>query len=135
MAQQLIAYNASVPTPVTDGAAIPIPITPAGVGIASFRLTVPGVPNFVDLKGLVGIRGDAGTGSVLLRIFRDNNVIYYSRQGFEANFEKYYSIPVQFTDANVTPGVHDYTLSIENLTPGTSATVIGPIVFSGFITT
>ncbi|CAH0122448.1 MULTISPECIES: exosporium protein C [unclassified Paenibacillus] len=135
MAVQFIDYNASVPTPVSGGVAIPVPITPAGVGIASFRLTVPGVPNFVDLKAVVGVRGDTGVSDVLLRIFRDTNVIYYVRQGIESGFEKYYSVPVQFTDANVAPGVHDYTLSIENLSAGTSATVIGPIAFSGILTT
>ncbi|WP_068502834.1 hypothetical protein [Paenibacillus kribbensis] len=129
---QILAYNVSEPTRVTDGAAIPIPLTPAGVGIAVFNLVIPSVPNFVELKAVVGIRGDVNTGSVLFRIFRDGQVISYSREGFEsADSEQFYLVPIQMVDPNVTPGAHAYTLSVENLTAGTTATVIGPIVFSG----
>lgn len=127
---QLLAYNASQPNPVTD-ASIPVPITPAGVGIAHFSLVIPSVPNLVELKAAVGVRGESGTGSFLLRIFRDTNVIYYARQGFESGFEKYYVTSILAIDPNVAPGAHDYTLSIENLTAGTTLTVIGPITFSG----
>jgi len=128
---QILAYGTNVPTPITDGAAITIPLTPAGQGISLVRITVPPVANNrVELVATVGFRGDAGTGSVLFRIFRDGREIYYSRQGFEAGFEKYYLTTQQAIDSNVAAGTHDYVLSVELLNAGTAATVIGPITFS-----
>jgi hypothetical protein len=80
----IFSYKAIVVTPVTDGVQITVPQTPAGVGIAEVRVTVPSFfPNFVELKATVGLRGDVGTGSVLFRIFRDGQEIYYARQGIE----------------------------------------------------
>lgn len=128
---QILAYNVSEPARITDGASIPIPLTPAGVGIADFSLVIPSVPNFVELKATVGIRGDVDIASVLFRIFRDGQVIFYAREGIETDFEQFYLVPIQMVDPNVTPGAHTYTLSVENLTAGTTATVVGPIVFSG----
>ncbi|GIP23477.1 exosporium protein C [Paenibacillus sp. J22TS3] len=128
---QILAYGTNVPTPITDGAAITIPLTPAGQGISLVRITVPPVANNrVELVATVGFRGDTGTGSVLFRIFRDGREIYYARQGFEAGFEKYYLTTQQAIDSNVAAGTHDYVLSVELLNAGTAATVIGPITFS-----
>lgn len=131
---QILAYGTNVPTPITDGAAITIPLTPAGQGISLVRITVPPVApianNRVELKATVGFRGDFGTGSVLFRIFRDGHEIYYAREGFESGFEKYYLTTLQAIDAGVAPGTHDYVLSVELLSAGTAATVIGPITFS-----
>ncbi|WP_152392947.1 exosporium protein C [Paenibacillus guangzhouensis] len=129
---QILAYNASEPARVTDSVAIPVPLTPVGIGIAEFNLVIPSVPNFVELKAMVGIRGDVNIGSLLFRIFRDGQVIFYAQEGFEsAGSEQFYLVPIQTVDPNVTPGAHAYTLSVENLTADSAATVIGPIVFSG----
>jgi hypothetical protein len=60
---------------------------------------------------VVGIRGDVGTGSVLFRIFRDGQVIFYAREGFEpAGSEQFYLVPIQMVDHEVTPGAYSYTL-------------------------
>ncbi|RUT31692.1 exosporium protein C [Paenibacillus zeisoli] len=128
---QILAYSTNVPTPITDGAAITVPLTPAGQGISQVRIVVPPIANNrVELVATVGFRGDLGTGSILFRIFRDGHEIYYARQGFETSFEKYYLTTLQAIDPGVVAGTHDYTLSVELLTPGTAATVIGPITFS-----
>ncbi|MNK43515.1 hypothetical protein D3C87_622240 [compost metagenome] len=128
---QILAYGTDVITPVTDGVQIPVPLTPAGVGISHVRIVVPPVANNrVELVATVGFRGDAGTGSILFRIFRDGQVIYYARQGFESNLEKFYTITLQAIDPGVAAGTHDYFLSAELLSAGTTATVIGPITFS-----
>ncbi|GFZ78244.1 hypothetical protein GCM10008018_24680 [Paenibacillus marchantiophytorum] len=134
MANQIESYQGITVTPVTDGVQIPVPLTPAGVGIAEVRVSVPGTyPNVVEVKATVGLRGDAGTGSVLFRIFRDGHEIYYARLGIEASFEKYYIPTLQAIDVNPPQGSHGYTLSIESLTPGLAVTVIGPITMSALV--
>jgi hypothetical protein len=134
MANTVLSYNAVTVTPVTDGVQIPVPLTPGGVGLAAVRVSVPiAFPNTVELKATVGIRGDTGTGSVLFRIFRDDQVIYYARQGVESGFEKYYLATLQALDITAPVGSHGYTLSIESLTPGLVVTVIGPITLSATV--
>jgi hypothetical protein len=69
----------------------------------------------------------------LFRIFRDAQEIYYGRQGLESAFEKYYLINLQAIDVTAPLGSHGYTLSVESLTPGLSATVIGPLTLSASV--
>ncbi|MCY9691507.1 exosporium protein C [Paenibacillus alginolyticus] len=134
MANQIESYFGLTVTPVTDGVQIPVPLTPAGVGLAEVRVDVPATfPQVVELKATIGLRGDVGTGSVLFRIFRDGQVIYYARQGIESGFEKYYVPTIQAIDVNPPAGSHGYTLSIESLTAGLTAVVIGPITLSALV--
>lgn len=126
----LLTYNAGVVTPVADGVQIPIPQTPAGVGIAQVNVTIPTAPTLVEVKATIGIRGDAGVGSVLFRIFRDGQEIYYARHGIESGFEQFYLVTLQAIDGGAAPGLHGYQLSVEKLTAGLSATVIGPLNLS-----
>lgn len=130
----VVSYNATSVTPIADGVQIPVPQTPQGVGLATVIATVPSIPNTVQLVASVGIRGDNNVGSVLFRLFRDGQEIYYSRQGIESGFEKYAVVTLQAFD-NATPGHHAYTLSIEKLTAGLTATVIGPINLSAAVYT
>lgn len=134
MANQIESYFGLTVTPVTDGVQIPIPLTPAGVGIAEVRVNVPATyPQVVELKATIGLRGDVGTGSVLFRIFRNGQEIYYARLGLESGFEKYYLPTIQAIDVNPPAGSHGYTLSVERLTAGLTATVIGPITLSALV--
>ncbi|MDQ0871406.1 hypothetical protein QFZ77_000065 [Paenibacillus sp. V4I3] len=134
MANQIESYFGLTVTPVTDGVQIPVPLTPAGVGLAEVRVDVPATyPQVVELKATIGLRGDVGTGSVLFRIFRDGQVIYYARLGLESGFEKYYLPTIQAIDVNPPAGSHGYTLSIESLTPGLAVVVIGPINLSALV--
>ncbi|MDQ0885282.1 hypothetical protein QFZ81_000370 [Paenibacillus sp. V4I9] len=134
MANQIESYFGLTVTPVTDGVQIPVPLTPAGVGLAEVRVDVPATyPQVVELKATIGVRGDVGTGSVLFRIFRDGQVIYYARLGIESGVEKYYVPTIQAIDVNPPAGSHGYTLSIESLTAGLTATVIGPITLSALV--
>jgi hypothetical protein len=134
MANQIESYFGLTVTPVTDGVQIPVPLTPGGVGLAEVRVDVPATyPQVVELKATIGLRGDVGTGSVLFRIFRDGQVIYYARQGIESGFEKYYVLTIQAIDVNPPAGSHGYTLSIESLTAGLTAVVIGPITLSALV--
>ncbi|CAI6059728.1 exosporium protein C [Cohnella sp. JJ-181] len=128
----IVHFNATSVTPITDGVQIPVPQTPQGVGLATVISSVPSIPNTVQLSASVGLRGDVGTGSVLFRIFRDGHEIYYSRQGIESGFEQFALVTLQAYD-NAAPGQHAYTLSIEKLTAGLTATVIGPINLSATV--
>jgi len=128
---QLFDYNATVVTPITDGVSIAAPLTPAGVGIASVVVRVPNVvPRFVEIRATVGVRGDAGTGRYLYRVFRGTTEIYYSLQGIESSLEKFVLNTLNVVDGNAEPGPQIYTLSIEIFTPGLTAIVVGPVEIS-----
>ena len=109
----LLDYSAGVVTPVADGVQIPIPQTPAGVGIAEVFAHNPRPLNaLAQINATVGVRGDAGTGSLLFRLFRSGQEIYYTRVGIESNFEQFYLIDLQAIDA-MPPGTFGYTLSVD----------------------
>ncbi|WP_334072269.1 MULTISPECIES: exosporium protein C [Paenibacillus] len=133
---ELLDHVVNVPTPITNGAAINVPQTPAGQGIALVRVTIPaGRPvNKVQLDATVGLQGITGIPRVLFRIFRDGQEIYYAVQAVETDFENVNLTSLIAADVNVAPGVHDYVLSVENLVAGTQARVIGPIVFTALAT-
>ncbi len=86
---RVLNYNVSVPAVVTDAVAIVVPQTPSKVILAElgiFVLPEAANHNRVELKATVGFKGVTGTGSVLYRVFRDAQEIYYAREGFEAAF-------------------------------------------------
>ncbi|RCX16666.1 hypothetical protein DFP94_11113 [Fontibacillus phaseoli] len=132
----LIEHVINVPTPITNGAAIDIPQTPAGQGIALVRVTIPAQypVNRVQLDATVGLQGIAGIPRVLFRVFRDGTEIYYGLQGIETGLETFSLTSFIAADINVAPGVHDYVLSVEKLGAATQARVIGPIVFTALAT-
>ncbi|MFC5650447.1 exosporium protein C [Paenibacillus solisilvae] len=133
---KVLNYNVSVPAVVTDAVAIVVPQTPAKVILAElgiFILPEAANNNRVELKATVGWKGTLGTGSVLFRVFRDNQEIYYAREGFESSFEQFYLTTLQVIDINAAPGAHGYSLYIEKLTAGAAATVIGPINLSATV--
>ena len=133
---RVLNYNVSVPAVVTDQVAIVVPQTPSKVILAElgiFVLPEAANHNRVELKATVGFKGVTGTGSVLFRVFRDAQEIYYAREGFEAFFEQFYVTTLQIIDINVAPGAHGYSLYIEKLSAGTAATVIGPINLSATV--
>lgn len=133
---EVLAHVVNVPTPITNGAAITIPTTPAGQGIALVRVPIPAnrPTNNVQLNATVGLQGVVGIPRVLFRIFRDGREIYYALQAVETNFENVSLTSLVAADVNVPPGVHDYVLSVEIQNPGAQATVIGPIVFTALAT-
>lgn len=133
---ELLDHVVNVPTPITNGAAINVPQTPAGQGIALVRVTIPAnrPANKVQLDATVGLQGITGIPRVLFRIFRDGQEIYYAVQAVETDFENVNLTSLIAADVNVAPGVHDYVLSVENLVAGTQARVIGPIVFTALAT-
>jgi hypothetical protein len=130
----ILDYQSNVFARVTDGVAIPVPLTPNRIQIADTGIFIPlgqaGYPNRVEILTTVGFRGDVGTGSILFRLFRDGNEIFYTREGFETGFEKFYTTTFQMIEINVTEAHHTYSVTAELLTGGTAATVIGPLTIS-----
>jgi hypothetical protein len=127
----LTDYNATVVTPITDGISIAVPLTPAGVGLASVIVTVPNnVPRFVEIQATVGVRADIGTGNYLYRIFRGTTEIYYSELGIDSNVEIFALNTLLAVDGNASVGPQIYTLTLETLTPGLTLTAIGPVEMS-----
>ncbi|MHA0856876.1 exosporium protein C [Paenibacillus sp. CMAA1364] len=121
-------YNANVVTPITNGMNVNVPQTPAGVGLAETRVSIPNkTPNFVELKATIGVEATVSTGNILFRIFRDNVQIYYGLKSIGLTTEPYSLITLQAIDKNVAAGSYGYTLSIEKFTAGLTAKVIGPL--------
>jgi hypothetical protein len=128
---QLFDYNATVVTPISGGVVIALPQTPAKATLASVIINVPGVvPRYVEIRATVGVRGDVGTGQYLFRVARGGTEIYYSLQGVESALEKFVLNTLNVIDGNSPPGPQVYTLTIEKITAGLTATVIGPIEIS-----
>ncbi|WP_310550024.1 hypothetical protein [Paenibacillus glufosinatiresistens] len=128
---RLVDFASSVPTPVTtaDSTVTPVPLAPAGVGLAFARVNVSAAPNAVQLVATVGVQaGDAST-NVLLRFLRDSQTIFYALYTVEEFYNEFAVITIQHIDQNVAPGPHDYAVSIERQTPGT-AYVVGPVTLS-----
>ncbi|MFC4601565.1 hypothetical protein [Cohnella hongkongensis] len=125
---KLFDYNATIVTPITDGTSIAIPLTPARVDVGSVIVNVPNVvPRYVQVNATIGIRGDAGTGSILFRIRRGGTEIYYSLIGLESGFERFALSTLLAVDGNSPPGPQVYTVSVERFTAGLTAFVIGPV--------
>ncbi|MBE9913732.1 exosporium protein C [Paenibacillus donghaensis] len=128
MPQSLTGFGGIAPITFTNGISSPIPLVPKGVGIIDATVTVAPMTQ-VWLNATVGVQGNSGTGRVLFRIFRFDQEIFYTVQGIETNFEKFYT--VSFSTLDTPPeGETTYTLAVEALTQDFSATVVGPLTFT-----
>ncbi|SEI75859.1 hypothetical protein [Paenibacillus polymyxa] len=128
----IINYGATVRTPITNGLNIPIELGAKEIATTSVYID-PANPasysNRVELKASIGVIGDFGLPKILVRILRAGHEIYYGLAGVESNFENYSIINVLTVDG-APLGVQNYQLAIENQSPGTTARVVGPLVFT-----
>lgn len=107
-----------------------IPHSPTRLRLATLRVSLRERAT-VELIATVGVRGVTGIAQVRFRIFRDGKEIFNNQQGIEsAGSERNYVVTFQGIDMKVHSGTHTYTLTVENMTAGTTATVVGPISFS-----
>ncbi len=133
----IIDYQATEPVNrVNQMRPVTIPHSPKRLVLATIRLTIPrrdANNNHVELIGTVGVRGVTGTSQLLVKIFRDGKEIFRAQEGVESDVtsEVNYVVTVQAIDTNVGQGSHTYQLTVENMTNGTEAAVVGPISFSG----
>ena len=81
----------------------------------------------------MGVRGVTGTSQLLFRIFRDEKEIFRAQEGVESDptSEVNYIVTFQAIDMDVRKGTHLYQVTVENITNGAEAAVVGPISFSG----
>ncbi|MCZ8511798.1 exosporium protein C [Paenibacillus filicis] len=112
-----------------------IPRSPKRARLASIQLRIPAnasLNNKVELIATVGVQGVTGIAQLVFRIFRDGKEIFRTQQGVEsAGSEQNYVVAFQAIDFNLRSGAHVFTLTVENITAGTRADVVGPISFSG----
>lgn len=130
MAEIIFAYGDSVPASRT-GAILPITI-PFGsqIDLASVALLFDGstpLPNRVEINATVGVGGTANVSQILFSIFRDGILIFTAQQGVQNASEQFYNVRMTAVDFNVPPGSHTYTLRVQRLTAGATASVAGPI--------
>ena len=113
-----------------------IPHSPERLKVAHIDITIPrrnAKDNNVELIATVGLRGVTGTSQLLFRIFRDEKEIFRAQEGVESDPESEvnYIATFQAIDMDVNKGTHRYQVTVENMTNGTEAAVVGPISFSG----
>lgn len=135
MAKQIIDYNATVVTPIANGVSIPVPISPAGVSIATTSVFIdPANPasltNRVELTATFGYQSLVLDPEIIVRIRRAGTEIYYALVGnaFD-NDDKFSFVSLQMIE-QAPFGTQNYQLIVENRNAGTSANVIGPITFT-----
>jgi hypothetical protein len=121
---------------VNNNNPITIPQSPKKLVLATIRLRIPrrdAHKNLVELIATVGVRGITGTSQLLFKIFRDGKEIFRTQAGVESDptSEVNYTDTFQSIESNLGQGTHTFRLTVENITPGTEAAVVGPISFSG----
>lgn len=111
-----------------------IPMAPTRLRLATVRIRIRNLDlddNRVELLTNVGVRGVSGISQLLFRVFRNGVQIFTTQQGVEsAGSERNYTVTFQTIDRPVRTGTQTYTVTVENRTAGTTATVVGPLSFS-----
>lgn len=134
---RIIDYKATEPVSKVDQISPKrIPHSPERLIVAHIDITIPrrnAKDNNVELIATVGLRGVTGTSQLLFRIFRDEKEIFRAQEGVESDPESEvnYIATFQAIDMDVNKGTHRYQVTVENMTNGTEAAVVGPISFSG----
>ncbi|EKN68683.1 exosporium protein C [Schinkia azotoformans] len=134
---RIIDYQATEPVSKVDTIRPKmIPHSPKRLIVAHINITIPrrnANNNNVELIATVGVRGVTGTSQLLFKIFRDGREIFRAQEGVESDptSEVNYIATFQAIDTNVGAGKHLYQVTVENITNGTEAAVVGPISFSG----
>jgi hypothetical protein len=134
---RIIDYKATEPVRKVDQFnPVVIPHSPERLTVAHIDITIPrrnANDNNVELIATVGLRGVTGTSQLLFRIFRDQKEIFRAQEGVESDPESEvnYIATFQAIDMDVNRGTHRYQVTVENMTNGTEAAVVGPISFSG----
>ncbi|GAB6549555.1 exosporium protein ExsC [Bacillus mobilis] len=130
----IIDYQATQPLSKTGETTFVIPASPDRAILANLKLKISkrdARNNRVELIATVGIEGITNIAQILFRIFRDNTEIFNTQVGIESTgSEQFYTQTFQAIDQNVGSGTHQYSLTVENLTSGASAEVVGPLSFS-----
>ncbi|HDR8172474.1 TPA: exosporium protein C [Bacillus thuringiensis] len=132
----IIDYQATQPISKTGETTFAIPASPNKAILANLKLRISSRDsrnNRVELIATVGVKGITEISQILFRIFRDNIEIFNTQVGIEStDSEQFYAQTFQAIDQNVGSGTHQYqySLTVENLTSGASAEVIGPLSFS-----
>lgn len=122
----IIDYQATQPISKTGETTFAIPSSPNKAILANLKLRISSRDSRNNR-----VEGITGTSQVLFRIFRDNIEVFNAQVGIEStDSEQFYVQTFQAIDQNVSSGTHEYSLTVENLTSGASAEVVGPLSFS-----
>ncbi|EEM05486.1 exosporium protein C [Bacillus pseudomycoides] len=113
---------------------IPIDHSPKRNSVAQLRVNIPrrdSRDNTVELIATVGVEGVTNIAQIVFRIFRDNTEIFNTQVGIEStDSEQFYAVTFQAIDKDLRSGTHIYTLTVENMTAGAEAAIVGPVSFS-----
>jgi hypothetical protein len=135
MTVAILSFDETVPSrTATEILPIVIPLGSPPVTLANLTITLDAAAplnNRVELQATVGVAGTGSVAQVLFRIFRDGTQIFLTQQGVQTAQEQFYVVQMTTADFNVTPGAHAYALTVERSSAGATASVAGPITFSG----
>jgi hypothetical protein len=135
MTVNILDYNEVVPSRTASEIlpiVIPVSATPQTIASITLILDVDSPPNNrVELNASIGVAGTSSVSQILFRIFRDGNQIFLTQQGVQTANEQFYIVHFTTADFNVPVGAHTYSLTVERSTVGATASVAGPITFSG----
>ncbi|MFE0565562.1 exosporium protein C [Priestia megaterium] len=125
--------GSSVPTNGSGTVAIPVPSSPNTLKLAEFGFNLSNNQNRVILNATVGITAQIGNPMILFKVFRDTGIILTVREELQIGFSENKTISFQAIDLNVPTGNRAYfvTAELENSSILNSATIVGPITFSG----
>lgn len=126
----LFSVGSSVPS--NGNSPITINITSTPTRLAAFGLSTSSGANRVFLNATIGIRRILLNPVVTFKVIRDNSeVIATFRQQLLLSANEVETISFNAVDANVPLGSHGYAITAEIEGLGSSASVVGPIIFSG----
>ncbi|MRR42330.1 exosporium protein C, partial [Bacillus anthracis] len=131
----IIDYQGIQPIKKTDATTYTIPNSPNKAILVNIELKIPlkySRNNRIELITTIGFKSVTNRSQLFVRIFRNDIDIFNTQVSIGSTDYKQYSVETfQTIDKNVSSGIHEYTLTVENLTSDASADVIGPLSFSG----
>ncbi|ACK90060.1 hypothetical protein BAHan_3087 [Bacillus anthracis] len=131
----IIDYQGIQPINKTDATTFTIPNSPNKAILVNIELKIPlkySRNNRIELITTIGFKSVTNRSQLFVRIFRNDIDIFNTQVSIGSTDYKQYSVETfQTIDKNVSSGIHEYTLTVENLTSDASADVIGPLSFSG----
>ncbi len=127
-------YQATQPISKTGETTFAIPASPNKAILANLKVRISSRDsrnNRVELIATIGVEGISGTSQVLFRISVITSKFSMHKQVLNLQILSNSTLKTfsSYRSKNVSSGTHEYSLTVENLTSGASAEVVGPLSF------
>ncbi|USK46567.1 hypothetical protein [Cytobacillus oceanisediminis] len=130
-------YSTGISIPSNGSGSLnrPVPSTPGGITLAAFGLPIPQPQAKVILNGTIGITASILNPTLIIQVFRGDQVIFSARE--ETQLAIGQSQTISFTAAELNVPVssnqaYSMVIRVENpIIILNGATVTGPVTFTG----